>query len=100
MFANERGGLINKSAYAKVWREARPWALTEKQVRSTLAKVPYDLRHAGISLGLRSTRDPALVAERVGHGVHVLMTRYAWALDDKDSAANKAIENALEGRDA
>jgi integrase len=99
VFANERGGLINKSVYATVWRTARPFALNEKQVKSALAKVPYDLRHAGISLGLRSTRDPALVAERAGHGVNMLMTRYAWALDEKDDAANAAIEKALEGRD-
>jgi hypothetical protein len=27
--------------------------------------------------------------------VDVLMKRYAWALDDQDAAANKAIEDAL-----
>jgi hypothetical protein len=64
-------------------------------VKSTLAAVPYDLRHAGISLGLRSTRDPALIAERAGQSVQILMTRYAWCLDDKDGPANRAIEDAL-----
>jgi hypothetical protein len=64
-------------------------------VASALAEVPDDLRHAGISLGLRMTRDAALIAERAGQGVAVLMERYAWALDDSDAAANKAVEEGL-----
>lgn len=79
-----------------MWKQARLLALPPERAGSTLAKVPYDLRHAGISLGLRSTRDPALIAERAGHGINVLMTRYAWALDDADSPANRAIEGALD----
>jgi hypothetical protein len=79
-----------------VWKQARPFALTPSRVASPLASIPYDLRHAGISLGLRTTRDPARIAERAGQSVDVLMKRYAWALDDQDAAANKAIEDALE----
>ena len=49
-----------------------------------------------ISLGLRLTRDPALLAERSGTSAEVIMNRYAWALHDKDAAANRAIEEEWE----
>ena len=78
-----------------MWKQARHFAFPPNRVASSLAGIPYDLRHAGISLGLRTTRDPARIAERAGQSVDVLMKRYAWALDDQDAAANKAIEEAL-----
>jgi len=95
VFGNERGGQIVASTYSRVWREARPFAMTPDRVDSLMAAVPYDLRHAGVSLGLRSTRDPALIAERAGHSVEIMMSTYSWVLDDQDKAANKAIEDAL-----
>jgi hypothetical protein len=95
-FANERGELIASSTYSRVWQEARVLALSPGRRASTLAGDPYDLRHAGVWLGLQSTRDPALIAERPGHSIDVLMSRYAWALDEKDSAANRSIESALD----
>jgi integrase len=95
IFGNERGTLLSGSTYSRVWQEARALALTPDRYASQLAAEPYDLRHAGVSLGLRSTNDPALIAERAGHSVEVLMARYAWALDDKDKSANKSIEDAL-----
>lgn len=96
IFRTERGAPVTPFAYQKVWKQARPFALPPNRVGSSLAEIPYDLRHAGISLGLRTTRDPALIAERAGQSVDVLMKRYAWALDDQDAAANKAIEDALD----
>lgn len=95
VFGNERGGLIAASTYSRVWQEARVLALPPGRVDSLLAAVPYDLRHAGVSLGLRSTRDPALVAERADHSVEIMMSTYSWVLDDKDKMANQAIEDAL-----
>ncbi|WP_436788598.1 tyrosine-type recombinase/integrase, partial [Yinghuangia sp. YIM S10712] len=95
VFGNERGGLVGSSTYDRVWHEARTYALTETQQASLLAQRPYDLRHAGISFGLRATRDPALIAERAGHSVEVLMTRYSWVLDDQDESANKVMEAAF-----
>ena len=97
VFGNERGGRIVASTYSRVWREARAFAMTPDRVDSLLAAVPYDLRHAGVSLGLRSTRDPALIAERAGHSVEIMMSTYSWVLDDQDKIANKAIEEALGG---
>ncbi|MFB9206754.1 hypothetical protein ACFFV7_36560 [Nonomuraea spiralis] len=42
--------MISVSAYAKIWKEARTYALTPDQVASPLAGRPYDLRHAAVSL--------------------------------------------------
>ena len=47
------------------------------------------------AVGLRSTRDPALIAEHAGHSVEIMLSTYSWVLDDQDKAANKAIEDAL-----
>lgn len=66
----------------------------DAQQESLLAKRPYDLRHAGISSGRHAIRAPAPIAERSGHSVEVLMTRYSWVLDDQDVSANKALEDA------
>ncbi|MGA4543139.1 hypothetical protein ACPA54_24425 [Uniformispora flossi] len=62
---------------------------------SLLEHRPCDLRHAGISFGLRATRDPARIAERTGHSVDVMMTRYSWVLDEHDASANKVMDDAL-----
>jgi integrase len=95
IFANERGGLVAASTYSRVWREARDLAFPPHRRKTALAAEPYDLRHAGISLGLSITNDPTLMAERAGNSPEILLRRYSWALDGKDAAANRAIEAAL-----
>lgn len=92
IFHNERGGLVTASTYSRVYREARELVFPPYLRSSLLAADPYDLRHAAISLGLRLTRDPARIAERSGTSTEVIMSRYVWALHDKDAAANRAIE--------
>lgn len=74
-FRTEKGEPVTPFAYQKVWKQARLIALPLSHVASSPAEIPYDLRHAGISLGLRTTRDPALIAERAGQSVDVLMKR-------------------------
>jgi hypothetical protein len=54
LFRTVRGGLIQDSAYSAVWQEARAAALTPAQHASPLARRPYDLRHAGVSLALNA----------------------------------------------
>ncbi|GIF12241.1 hypothetical protein FHX34_104228 [Actinoplanes teichomyceticus] len=44
------GQPIPSNSYGKAWRAAREAALTPAQVRSPLARRPYDLRHAAVSL--------------------------------------------------
>ena len=96
IFSNERGGLVATSTYARVYREAREFVFPPYLHATSLAADPYDLRHAGISLGLAATRDAVRLAERSGTSAEVLMDRYAWVLDDKDAMANEAIEKMLE----
>lgn len=96
IFRTEKRKPVTPFAYQRVWKQARPLALPPSRASTTLAEIPYDPRHAGISLGLRTTRDPALIAERASQSPETLMKRYAWALDDKDNEANKAIEDALD----
>jgi len=43
------------------------------QGASPLARRPYDLRHAAVSLWLSAGVPPAQVAERAGHSVEVLL---------------------------
>ena len=97
IFSNERGGLVTASTYSRVYREARELVLPPHLHATSLAADPYDLRHAGISLGLSATRDAVLLAERSGTSAEVIMARYAWVLDDKDAVANQAIEKELAG---
>jgi integrase len=81
--------------YAKVWREARALALTTEQAASRLAGVPYDLRHAALSLWLNSGMDPTDVAERAGDSVEVLFRWYAKCLDGRRERNNRLISQAL-----
>jgi integrase len=98
VFGSDRGGPVASTAISDVWAEARTLALTPAQVASPLARRPYDLRHAAVSLWLSAGVPPARVAERAGHSVEVLLRVYAKCLDDGDQAANTRIDVAL--RDA
>ncbi|WP_436992100.1 hypothetical protein [Streptomyces sp. enrichment culture] len=98
LFRTQRGGLIQGTGYGEVWAEARARALTPAQRASSLAKRPYDLRHAAVSTWLSSGVEPQLVAERAGHSVAVLFRVCAKFLSDGDEAANAKISARLEQR--
>jgi len=98
VFASERGRVIASTAISDVWAEARTLALTPDQVASPLARRPYDLRHAGVSLWLNAGVAPTDVAARAGHSVQVLLRVYAKCLDDGEATANRRIEAALDQR--
>lgn len=95
VFHTERRKPVGKSMYAKVWREARQLALTPEQAASPLAGVPYDLRHAALSLWLNGGVEPTDVAERAGDSVEVLFRWYAKCLDGRRERNNRLIEKAL-----
>lgn len=99
VFHTERGWPVGKSMYAKVWREARSIALKPEQAESPLAAVPYDLRHAALSLWLNSGMDPTDVAERAGDSVEVLFRWYAKCLDGRKERNNRLVEAALNSYD-
>jgi len=95
IFFTVRGGLIQDSAYSAVWADARAAALTPAQHASPLARRPYDLRHAGVSLALNAGVPATEVARRAGHSVAVLLKIYAHCIDGQSGAANKRIADAL-----
>ncbi|WP_433371764.1 hypothetical protein [Streptosporangium sp. CA-115845] len=95
IFRSERGNVIASTAYTEVRQEARALALTPAQVASPLARRPYDLRHAAVSLWLNAGVSAPDVAERAGHGVDVLLRVYAKCLDGQKEIANKRISDVL-----
>ncbi|MFF0397439.1 tyrosine-type recombinase/integrase [Streptomyces sp. NPDC005248] len=97
LFRTQRGGLVQDTGYGEVWAEARLRALTSAQRSSSLAKRPYDLRHAAVSTWLSSGVEPQVVAQRAGHSVAVLFRVYAKCLDGAAATANARIEATLRG---
>ncbi|MER7364781.1 hypothetical protein [Nonomuraea wenchangensis] len=95
IFGSERGGVVASTAYNEVWQAARLLAFTPAQVASPLAKRPYDLRHAAVSLWLNAGVSASDVAERAGHSVDVLLRVYAKCIDGQQAIANKRIGDAL-----
>jgi hypothetical protein len=89
------GQPIPNNTYTREWRLARQTALTPAQQRSPLARVPYNLRHAAVSLWLNAGVPATQVAEWAGHSVHVLLKVYAKCIDGQDEAARRRIEAAL-----
>jgi integrase len=97
LFHTASGGVVASSTYWRVWHSARTYALTPLQVASPLARRPYDLRHACVSLWLNAGVPAPDVAERAGHSVEVLLKIYARCIDGQTDANNARIERALHG---
>jgi hypothetical protein len=89
------GQPIPNNSYTREWRLARKAVLTPAQQRSPLARVPYNLRHAGVSLWLNAGVPATQVAEWAGHSVHVLLRVYAKCIDGQEDGARRRIEAAL-----
>ncbi|MFD3515811.1 hypothetical protein [Streptomyces sp. NPDC058657] len=66
------------------------------QHERSLAKRPYDLRHAGISFWLYSGVDPAECARRAGQTIEVLFRHYAKFLEGVREQANRLIEQSMQ----
>jgi len=88
-------GPVSKETYSRVWRAVRRDGLTPAQRRSPLARRPYDLRHAAVSLWLNEGVPATQVAEWAGHSVHVLLKVYAKCIEGQDEAARRRIAKAL-----
>ncbi|GAA0949093.1 site-specific integrase [Nonomuraea longicatena] len=95
LFRTERGGIIQKSGYVRTWKGARVLALTPEQAASRLARRPYDLRHAGVSLRLNAGVPATQVAQWAGHSVEVLLKIYAKCIDGQDDVWHDAVTRAL-----
>ncbi|MGH3418146.1 MAG: tyrosine-type recombinase/integrase [Streptosporangiaceae bacterium] len=97
LFRGIRGGMLSESVYGRVWYTARQAALSPALATTALARRPYDLRHAALSLWLNASGAPAEVAARVGNSTHVPCDTYLQCLDSQDDIVSQQIEDALDG---
>ncbi|MFG2110159.1 tyrosine-type recombinase/integrase [Micromonospora chersina] len=95
LFRGLRGGPLASSTYDRIWKEARTRALTPEVAVSPLARRPYDLRHAAVSLWLNGGVPATEVARRAGHSVAVLLKVYANCIDGEEETVNDKITRAL-----
>jgi integrase len=95
LFRGTRGGPLSGSLYGRVWRLARTLALGPELAASGLARRPYDLRHAALSLWLNAGGDPAQIAARAGNSVAVLLTVYSHCIHGHDNLLNQRISRVL-----
>lgn len=92
LFRSPSGAVVGSGTYARVWDEARPYALLPGQIASPLAGRPYDLRHAAVSLWLNGGVPATEVAARAGHSVDVLLKVYAKCIYGERDAVNSKID--------
>ncbi|WP_405960856.1 tyrosine-type recombinase/integrase [Streptomyces sp. NBC_00024] len=95
LFRAAKSGRVRSTEYCDLWSAARTKALSEKEAASPLAEVPYSLRHAGVSLWIKSGVDPAEVAARAGHSIAVLYRFYAKILKGDQGRSNRLIAKGL-----
>jgi hypothetical protein len=96
LFRGTHGGPLSGSVYGRAWQSARTIALGPELAASGLARRPYDLRHAALSLWLNAGGDPAQIAARAGHSVAVLLTVYSHCMHGRDDLLNQQINRVLE----
>lgn len=94
LFTGTRGGYIHPKTYLTVWHAARRRALTGTEAESSLARRPYDLRHAAVSTWLAAGVDPAQVATWAGHSVAVLLRVYTKCIAGREEEAKRRITDA------
>lgn len=95
LFRAARGGRVRSTEYCAIWDAARAKVLSAEEAASPLAEVPYSLRHAGVSLWIKSGVDPAEVAQRAGHSIAVLYRFYAKILKGDQARSNQLIAKGL-----
>lgn len=96
LFRGHYGGDLSESTYGRTWERARENVFTAAQMASSLAKRPYDLRHACVSTWLKAGTEPKRVAEWAGHSVNVLLRIYTLCLDGWEHEARQRIQRTLE----
>jgi len=99
LFCGARGGMLSESVYGRAWHTARRAALGPSLAATALARRPYDLRHAALSLWLNASGTPAEVAARAGTSARVLHEVYLHCTDSRDDTVSQQIQDAL-GADA
>jgi integrase len=95
LFRGTRGGPLSESVYGRAWHAARTLALGPELAATGLARRPYDLRHAALSLWLSAGGDPAQIAARAGNSVSVLLIVYSHCIHGRDDLLNRQIDHVL-----
>jgi integrase len=98
LFCGTRGGPLSESSYGRTWHTARTQALGPAAAATAVARRPYDLRHAALSLWLNAGAAPAQIAQRAGHSITTLLAVYTHCIDGQDDITNRQIERALHAR--
>jgi len=96
LFWGARGGMLSESVYGRAWHAARQAALGAELAATALARRPYDLRHAALSLWLNASGTPADVAARAGNSARVLHGVYLHCTDGQEDIVSQRIEDALD----
>jgi hypothetical protein len=96
LFRGARGGILSESVYGRAWHAARRAALGPDLAATALARRPYDLRHAALSLWLNATGAPAEVAARADNSARVLHEVYTHCTDGQEDTVSQRIEDALD----
>ncbi|MCX2728933.1 tyrosine-type recombinase/integrase [Saccharopolyspora sp. NFXS83] len=86
---------LSSTVYGRAWANARTATLVPAVASSSLARRPYDLRHAAVSTWLTAGVEPTRVAAWAGHSVSVLLRVYAKCLDGGEQAARDRVGAAL-----
>ncbi|GAA4935641.1 tyrosine-type recombinase/integrase [Streptomonospora halophila] len=97
VFFGVRGRQLDTGVYQRAWDRARSQALTADQQKTPLARRPYDLRHACVSLWLNQATNPAQVAEWAGHSVHMLLKVYARCIDGRAEVDKRQAAKGFDG---
>ena len=96
LFRGTRGGILSESVYGRAWHAARLAALGPELAVTALARRPYDLRHAALSLWLNAASAPAEVVTQAGNSARVLHEVYLHCIDSEDDVVSQQIEDALD----
>ncbi|GLW94036.1 integrase [Actinokineospora globicatena] len=97
LFRSLTGGPVAESTAARVWNNARRAALTAEDYASPMARRPYDLRHACVSIWLAAGVQPTQIAEWAGQSVWVLLQVYATVIAGLEHTERQRIDQALSG---
>jgi integrase len=96
LFRGTRGGHLSESVYGRAWHTARHTALGPTLAATPLARRPYDLRHAALTLWLNATSQPAEIAARAGNTPRVLHDTYQHCTHSQHDFVSQQIEDALD----
>jgi len=95
LFRSPRGGVLREGRYTATWKAACRAALGPDLAATGIARRPYDLRHAALSLWLAAGVPPAEIPARAGNSPRVVLDTYTHQITGHDHHASGLISQAL-----